>query len=114
MNAAIFFPYVKFPNLSKTSDVKWPSWIYLLNIGSEDYFCLKHQCVSESQSRQPRKNDKIDIEIFQNALENEIDLDPKLVDYFTVDEAGNPKNEAPPPSDKNAYPDDQFTQVCQD
>ena len=93
--------------------VKGPSWIYLLNIGSEDYFCLKHQCVSESQSRQPRKNDKIDIEIFQNALENEIDLDPKLVDYFTVDEAGNPKNEAPPPSDKNAYPDDQFTQVCQ-
>ena len=85
-----------------------------MNIGSEDYFCLKHQCISESQSRQPRKNDKIDIEIFQNALENENDPDQKVVDYFTVDEAGNPKNEAPPPSDKNAYPDDQFTQVCQD
>ena len=49
-----------------------------------------------------------------NPLENENDPDQKVVDYFTVDEAGNPKNEAPPPSDKNAYPDDQFTQVCQD
>lgn len=91
-------------------DLYFPDGTWCNNDGSEDFFCLKHQCVSESQSRQPRKNDKIEVEIFQNAQENETVPDQDVVDYFTVDEAGNPKNEAPPPSDKNAYPDDQFIQ----
>ena len=72
---------------------------------------MKHQCVSESQSRKPRKNIKHQVEIFQNALEKENDPGQEVVDYFTVDEAGNPKNEAPPPSDKDSHKDDEFTQV---
>ena len=46
----------------------FPDGTWCHNDGSEDYFCLKHQCISESQSRQPRKiGDKPEVQIFQNA-----------------------------------------------
>ena len=49
-------------------DLFFPDGTWCHNDGSEDYFCLKHQCISESQSRQPRKiGDKPEVQIFQNA-----------------------------------------------
>jgi hypothetical protein len=96
-------------------DLFFPDGTWCHNDGSEDYFCLKHQCISESQSRQPRKNsDKPEVQIFQNAQIEDNEPDKTVIEYFTVDKDGNPKSEAIPKSDKDSHKDDDKTDFDQD
>ena len=88
----------------------FPDGTWCNNDGGEDYFCLKHQCISESQSRQPRKSSGPDIEILQNAKPGDQEPEQSVLDFFIVDEKGNQKNEDIPASDKDQNNDDEFTQ----
>ena len=58
------------------------------NDGSQNYYCLKHQCVSADQSRRPRSDDLSKVEIFQNAMPNEPEVDQNVHDFFSVDDSG--------------------------
>jgi len=91
-------------------DLYFPDGTWCNNDGGEDYFCLKHQCISESQSRQPRKSSGPDIEILQNAKPGDQEPEQSVLDFFIVDEKGNQKNEDIPASDKDQNNDDEFTQ----
>ena len=95
-------------------DLFFPDGTWCHNEGNEDYFCLKHQCVSESQSRQPRKNsDKPEVQILQNAQIEGNEPHKTVLEYFTVDKNGNPKSEAKPKSDKDSHKDDDKTDFPQ-
>ena len=84
----------------------FPDGTWCHNDGSEDYFCLKHRCLSESQSRQPRKNSyKPEVHILQNAKIEANDPDKTVVEYFTVDKNGNPISKTQPKIDEDSGKD---------
>lgn len=76
---------------------------------NQNYYCLKHQCVSGDASRTPRSDQQPPVEIFQNALPEEPEAKQTVLDFFSADDKGQPLD-APPPSDKHEENSDEFEQ----
>ena len=89
-------------------DLYFPDGTLCHNDGSQNYYCLKHECIPADQSRNPRADVKQDVNIYQNAKPDGENVNQETLDFFSVDESGKPKNEAPPKTAKGTEDDDEF------